>query len=223
LIQQLLAVHQDQRVGISLSYKFGSDHCLRPRLGQLLGARGKHVQLCPADDEPKILEEPADLVLNISLDLDEQSSADKKGLDRMTVETFDADLFVPTTLHDANDAYSVVTVTLVDLYLQRRLRMSGIDADDGQPHFIQLGPQPRRRCSRLESDPCGMRRMQPDERRDPRWDRTAHFFDISPLRKDRLVRGIDDIDVTLQYRDAIESFEARRRAAIPWLPTARRD
>jgi 3-isopropylmalate/(R)-2-methylmalate dehydratase small subunit len=54
-------------------------------------------------------------------------------------------------------------------------------------------------------------------------DRTAHFFDISPLRKDRLVRGIDDIDVTLQYRDAIESFEARRRAAIPWLPTARRD
>jgi len=54
-------------------------------------------------------------------------------------------------------------------------------------------------------------------------DRTAHAFDISPLRKDRLVRGIDDIDVTLQYRDAIEGFEARRRAAIPWLPTARRE
>jgi 3-isopropylmalate/(R)-2-methylmalate dehydratase small subunit len=54
-------------------------------------------------------------------------------------------------------------------------------------------------------------------------DRTAHAFDISPLRKDRLVRGIDDIDVTLQYRDAIESFEAKRRAAIPWLPTAHRE
>jgi 3-isopropylmalate/(R)-2-methylmalate dehydratase small subunit len=54
-------------------------------------------------------------------------------------------------------------------------------------------------------------------------DRTAHSFDISPLRKDRLVRGIDDIDVTLQYRDAIEGFEAKRRAAIPWLPTARRE
>jgi 3-isopropylmalate/(R)-2-methylmalate dehydratase small subunit len=54
-------------------------------------------------------------------------------------------------------------------------------------------------------------------------DRTAHPFDISPLRKDRLVRGIDDIDVTLQYRDAIESFEAKRRAAMPWLPTARRE
>jgi hypothetical protein len=43
------------------------------------------------------------------------------------------------------------------------------------------------------------------------------------LRKDRLMRGIDDIDVTLEYRDAIESFEARRRAAMPWLPTARRE
>jgi hypothetical protein len=37
------------------------------------------------------------------------------------------------------------------------------------------------------------------------------------------VRGIDDIDVTLEYRDAIEAFETRRRAAVPWLPTAQRD
>jgi 3-isopropylmalate/(R)-2-methylmalate dehydratase small subunit len=54
-------------------------------------------------------------------------------------------------------------------------------------------------------------------------DRSAHAFEISPLRKDRLVRGIDDIDVTLEYRDAIESFEAKRRAAMPWLPTAQRE
>ena len=54
-------------------------------------------------------------------------------------------------------------------------------------------------------------------------DRCAHTFEISPLRKDRLVRGIDDIDVTFEYRDAIESFEARRRAAMPWLPTAQRE
>jgi hypothetical protein len=37
------------------------------------------------------------------------------------------------------------------------------------------------------------------------------------------MRGIDDIDVTLEYRDAIESFEAKRRAAAPWLPTAQRE
>jgi 3-isopropylmalate/(R)-2-methylmalate dehydratase small subunit len=54
-------------------------------------------------------------------------------------------------------------------------------------------------------------------------DRSAHAFDISPLRKDRLVRGIDDIDVTLEYRDAIESFELKRRAEMPWLPVAKRE
>src|SRR6185436_4024056 len=42
-----------------------------PILGQLCGAHSKHVHLCSSDDEPKILEKPADLVLNISLDLDE--------------------------------------------------------------------------------------------------------------------------------------------------------
>jgi 3-isopropylmalate/(R)-2-methylmalate dehydratase small subunit len=54
-------------------------------------------------------------------------------------------------------------------------------------------------------------------------DRTTHSFEISPLRRDRLVRGIDDIDVTLEYRDAIERFETERRATLPWLPTARRE
>jgi 3-isopropylmalate/(R)-2-methylmalate dehydratase small subunit len=53
--------------------------------------------------------------------------------------------------------------------------------------------------------------------------RDAHSFEISPLRKDRLVHGVDDIDVTLEYRDAIESFELKRRAAMPWLPTAQRE
>jgi 3-isopropylmalate/(R)-2-methylmalate dehydratase small subunit len=54
-------------------------------------------------------------------------------------------------------------------------------------------------------------------------DETKHAFEISPLRKDRLLRGIDDIDVTLGYQDKIESFEAARRAAMPWLPTAQRE
>jgi hypothetical protein len=80
------------------------------------------------------------LVLNIPLDLDEQSPADKKGFDRVTVEIFDADLLVPSTLHDACNAHGVITVTLVDLQLQSRLRMPGIDTNDGQSQLIQLGP-----------------------------------------------------------------------------------
>ena len=54
-------------------------------------------------------------------------------------------------------------------------------------------------------------------------DGSVHGFDISPLRKDRLVGGIDDIDVTLAHRGEIESFEAKRRAACPWLPMAQRE
>jgi 3-isopropylmalate/(R)-2-methylmalate dehydratase small subunit len=54
-------------------------------------------------------------------------------------------------------------------------------------------------------------------------DGSVHHFDISPLRKDRLTRGIDDIDVTLEYRASIDAFEARRRALISWLPTASRE
>jgi 3-isopropylmalate/(R)-2-methylmalate dehydratase small subunit len=54
-------------------------------------------------------------------------------------------------------------------------------------------------------------------------DGAKHSFDINPLRKDRLIRGIDDIDVTLEYRDRIEAFESKRRAALPWLPTAQRE
>jgi 3-isopropylmalate/(R)-2-methylmalate dehydratase small subunit len=49
-------------------------------------------------------------------------------------------------------------------------------------------------------------------------DGNTHGFDINPLRKDRLVNGIDDIDVTMQHGAAIETFETKRRQAFPWLP-----
>ena len=51
-------------------------------------------------------------------------------------------------------------------------------------------------------------------------DGKRHAFDISPLRKERLLRGVDDIDVTLEHLEKIERFEVARRAKQPWLPTA---
>jgi 3-isopropylmalate/(R)-2-methylmalate dehydratase small subunit len=51
---------------------------------------------------------------------------------------------------------------------------------------------------------------------DPRGGR--HNFEINALRKDRLIAGMDDIDVTLQYQDQIDAFEAKRRARHAWLP-----
>ncbi|MBL4850897.1 MAG: 3-isopropylmalate dehydratase small subunit [Gammaproteobacteria bacterium] len=44
-------------------------------------------------------------------------------------------------------------------------------------------------------------------------------FSIDNFRKHCLLHGLDDIDLTLQQLDAIKSFEAKHRAASPWLFT----
>jgi 3-isopropylmalate/(R)-2-methylmalate dehydratase small subunit len=42
-------------------------------------------------------------------------------------------------------------------------------------------------------------------------------FEVDAFRKDCLIRGLDDIGLTLQYADAIREFEAQRRQTAPWL------
>ena len=42
-------------------------------------------------------------------------------------------------------------------------------------------------------------------------------FDIDAFRKHCLLNGLDDVGLTLQREKAIESFEAKRKAATPWL------
>ncbi|MGQ0663730.1 MAG: 3-isopropylmalate dehydratase small subunit [Pseudomonadota bacterium] len=44
-------------------------------------------------------------------------------------------------------------------------------------------------------------------------------FDIDPFHKHCLLNGLDDIGLTLQKAKAIDSFEARQKAARPWLYT----
>ncbi|MGB5258932.1 MAG: 3-isopropylmalate dehydratase small subunit [Gammaproteobacteria bacterium] len=48
-------------------------------------------------------------------------------------------------------------------------------------------------------------------------DRGLLAFDIDPFRKDCLLRGLDDIGLTLQHADAIRAFEHGHREAAPWL------
>lgn len=48
-------------------------------------------------------------------------------------------------------------------------------------------------------------------------DGTAHPFDIDGTRKERLLKGLDDVGVTLQHLAQIEAFEAQYRADMPWL------
>ena len=45
----------------------------------------------------------------------------------------------------------------------------------------------------------------------------SFFFDIDPFRKHSLLNGLDEIGLTLQHADQIKAFEAKRRAAQPWL------
>jgi 3-isopropylmalate/(R)-2-methylmalate dehydratase small subunit len=42
-------------------------------------------------------------------------------------------------------------------------------------------------------------------------------FGIDPARKQRLLEGLDDIDLTLQRAERIRAYEAQRRVAEPWL------
>ena len=46
---------------------------------------------------------------------------------------------------------------------------------------------------------------------------TAIPFTIDPLRRHRLLNGLDDITLTLQREDAIARFEERRAEKWPWL------
>ena len=48
-------------------------------------------------------------------------------------------------------------------------------------------------------------------------DGDAHRFDIEPSRKNRMLKGLDDIGVTLEYVQDIDQFERKYPARQPWL------
>lgn len=45
----------------------------------------------------------------------------------------------------------------------------------------------------------------------------AFHFHMDPGLKERLLKGLDDIGVTLQHGDAIRDYERRRAREVPWL------
>jgi 3-isopropylmalate/(R)-2-methylmalate dehydratase small subunit len=48
-------------------------------------------------------------------------------------------------------------------------------------------------------------------------DGATHRFDVDPFRKQALLRGQDEIALTLSYGKDIDAFEARHAQAMPWL------
>jgi 3-isopropylmalate/(R)-2-methylmalate dehydratase small subunit len=48
-------------------------------------------------------------------------------------------------------------------------------------------------------------------------DGTRHAFSVDPFRRECLLKGLDEIALTLGYEAEIGAFEARRRSELPWL------
>lgn len=42
-------------------------------------------------------------------------------------------------------------------------------------------------------------------------------FELDPVRKNNLLKGLDDIAVSLQHEAQISAFETRQKEALPWL------
>ena len=55
------------------------------------------------------------------------------------------------------------------------------------------------------------------EKQSVKADNKTYHFDVDPERKRRLINGLDDIGLTLQYKDQIHSFEAQHFKKYPWL------
>jgi 3-isopropylmalate/(R)-2-methylmalate dehydratase small subunit len=52
-------------------------------------------------------------------------------------------------------------------------------------------------------------------------DGSVDRFEVDPFRKECLLAGIDEIDLTMRHLDQIEAYEARQRAETPWLAPPR--
>lgn len=50
-----------------------------------------------------------------------------------------------------------------------------------------------------------------------RWAKAEASFTVDAFRKDCLLRGLDDIGLTLQNAEDIRAYESRRRQTAPWL------
>lgn len=50
-----------------------------------------------------------------------------------------------------------------------------------------------------------------------------HRFSIDASRKEQLLKGLDDIGITLSNANAIDDFEQRYHSRLPWLLTAQRN
>jgi 3-isopropylmalate/(R)-2-methylmalate dehydratase small subunit len=97
-------------------------------------------------------------------------------------------------IHYANEIQNGMLPAIVTEEVSRRLRE-------------QLRQQPGAQIT-IELEPQTI--IGPDSAR--------HSFEIEANYKERLLKGIDDVDLVLQYLPQIEAWESRYRGELPWLP-----
>lgn len=84
--------------------------------------------------------------------------------------------------------------------------------------LITLEPEQVSALSECAADPAGNRlTIDLPAQTITAADGTQVAFEISPLRKDALVRGLDAIGSTLDHAQAIRAFEVQHHTAQPWL------
>lgn len=71
--------------------------------------------------------------------------------------------------------------------------------------------------SRVASAPGFRLHIDLRDRRVRTPDGASLAFEVDPFQKDCLLDGLDEIGLTLQHREQIAAFEARRLAERPWL------
>jgi hypothetical protein len=123
---------------------------------ELFHAAAEDITASLADTKAQVLQQTADFILEIALDLHQLGAAVQDSSDLMAGHALDLDLLIPAALHDPGQPDGIVAVILIDLHRQRRLGVTGIDANHRQAQLPKLVPQPGRGRARLETNALGL-------------------------------------------------------------------
>jgi 3-isopropylmalate/(R)-2-methylmalate dehydratase small subunit len=73
-------------------------------------------------------------------------------------------------------------------------------------------------CEQLRAAPGAAITVDLDSQTVTAPDGVVHPFEIDTVYRERLLKGLDEVGLVLQYLPQIEAFEERHHRAMPWLP-----
>jgi len=106
---------------------------------------------------------------------------------------------------------SVIAPSFGDIHYANQLQ-------NGMLPVILPGDVCRRLCEALSAQPGAALTIDLASQTVTAPDGGRHAFRIDGAYKERLLNGVDEIDLVLQHAPAIEAYETRRRREKPWLP-----